>query len=106
MESEEFFRMYNITADEVLQKMNANETLHIIDVREKIEVNGGKIPGAIHIPLQSLMSKLDTLDKSVEYILVCRSGNRSEFARQLMAMEAFSAKNMVDGMIGWQGPVE
>ena len=43
--------MKTITPEEVLEKLDANEDLHIVDVRENEEVANGIIPGAIHIPL-------------------------------------------------------
>ena len=58
--------------------------LNIIDVREVDEVKAGKIPGAIHIPLGLVEFKMQDLDKSKEYIMVCRSGGRSAQAASFL----------------------
>lgn len=46
--------MKSINTDELNQKLDAGDELHIIDVREKDEVATGMIPGARHIPLGEL----------------------------------------------------
>lgn len=94
-----------ITADEVevLQKTATN--LEIIDVRETMEVMSGKIPEAIHIPLGELQNRFKELDKTKEYIIVCRSGNRSGVATQFLQAQGYDASNMVGGMIDWNGAI-
>src|SRR5690625_4420547 len=99
-------KMFNITAKELEEKLLAKEELHLIDVREEEEVMTGKIPGAVHIPLNSLITNINELDKSKSYILICHSGGRSGMAKQLMEMNGFTAINMVDGIVGWNGPIE
>lgn len=98
--------MEEMTAQELQQKINEEEKLNIIDVREPMEVQFGKVPGAKNIPLQELINSLDHLDKTKQYILICRSGNRSGMAGQYMSMQGFKTVNVVDGMIGWNGPTE
>jgi len=95
--------MLDLTAREVEEKLKKQETLSIIDVREDEELLTGKIPGAVHIPLGILMSSLHQLDKEKEYILVCHSGARSGMAKQMLELEGFSAANMIDGMVEWNG---
>ncbi len=74
----------------------------IVDVREPSEWREGHIPGAIHMPLGSLSKCLGELDASQEIILVCRSGQRSMHATQLLQRAGFSqVKNMTGGMIDW-----
>ena len=95
--------MIEITPLEVQEKLNANKTIHLIDVRE---VKEGKIPQAIHIPLGLLEFRMHELDKGIEYTMVCRSGGRSGRAVQLLEGHGFKVVNMVGGMNDWEGPVE
>ena len=96
-----------IQPDEVKQRLAQNEKLNLIDVRELDEYEEGHIPGVTLIPLNSLPNYLETLDKSLEYIMVCRRGNRSGVATELMLELGFSnPKNMVGGMQQWTGKVE
>jgi rhodanese-related sulfurtransferase len=98
--------MKEMTAKEVEQQLNEGKKLHLIDVREAEEVAAGKIPGAIHIPLGFIEERMNELDKSKEYIMVCRSGGRSGRAVQFLESHGFKAVNMAGGMLDWEGIVE
>lgn len=95
-----------ITAKELEEKLNEKEEMEIIDVREDFEVQFGMVPGATNIPLEQLLGQMNQLDKEKEYVLICRSGSRSAMAGQFMEMQGFKTVNVVDGMIGWNGPLE
>lgn len=94
-----------MTTNEVLESLNNHKQI-IIDVREVEEVAAGKIPGAINIPLSLLEYRLNELDKSKEYIIVCRSGARSGRATMFLNANGYNATNMVGGMLDWEGPIE
>lgn len=98
--------MKQFTAKEVEALLKEGKTLNIIDVREVDEVQEGKIPGATHIPLGLLEFRMHELDKSKEYIMVCRSGGRSGRAYQFLESQGFSVINMAGGMLNWEGEVE
>lgn len=98
--------MKEMTAQQLEEKLKQDDNIELIDVRENFEVKFGKVPGAKNIPLQELINNLQDLDKSKEYILICRSGNRSGMAGQFMQMQGFKTVNVVDGMIGWRGEME
>ncbi|PGT80504.1 rhodanese-like domain-containing protein [Bacillus sp. AFS040349] len=82
------------------------EELNLIDVREVEEVAQGKIPGAINIPLGLLEFRMHELDKTKEYIMVCRSGGRSAQASKFLESHGFNVINMTGGMLAWEGPIE
>ncbi|MBO9129144.1 rhodanese-like domain-containing protein [Bacillus sp. 165] len=98
--------MREITATEVEVLLNKGEKLEIIDVREVEEVAAGKIAGAVNIPLGLLEFRMNELEKSKEYIMVCRSGARSGRAVQFLESQGFNVVNMTGGMLSWQGNVE
>lgn len=98
--------MKELTAKEVEQLIAEKKPIHLIDVREVEEVREGKIPGAVNIPLGLLEFRMNELDQSKEYILVCRSGARSGRATQLLASHGYNVINMSGGMLAWEGPVE
>jgi rhodanese-related sulfurtransferase len=97
--------MKELTTKEV-EELLKNDQPNIIDVREDDEVAAGKIPTAKHIPLGSIESRMNELDKSKEYIMVCRSGGRSGRAAQLLESQGFNVINMSGGMLAWEGEVE
>ena len=78
----------------------------MIDVRETSEVKEGKIPTTMNIPLGLLEFRIHELDKSKEYVLVCRSGGRSSRAYKLLESYGFNVINMVGGMEAWEGNTE
>ena len=98
--------MKEMTAKEVEQLINQEKALDIIDVREVDEVAAGKIPGAVNIPLGLLEFRMPELDKSKEYMMVCRSGARSGKASRFLESYGFQVINMTGGMLSWEGKVE
>jgi rhodanese-related sulfurtransferase len=100
------FKMKEISPRELEELLNKGEKLNIIDVREVAEVAAGKIPGAVNIPLGLVEFRKQELDKSKEYIMVCRSGGRSGRATQYLESQGFNVINMTGGMLAWSGNVE
>ena len=98
--------MQTMKTTEVQQAIESGAALKLIDVREVEEVEAGHIPGIINIPLSVLETRMPELDKNEKYIVVCRSGNRSGMATQLLESHGFDVTNMVGGMLEWQGEVE
>ncbi|KOP83924.1 rhodanese-like domain-containing protein [Cytobacillus solani] len=98
--------MKTITAKEVETLLNEGKELNIIDVRETEEVAEGKIPGAVNMPLGLVEFRMHELEKTKEYIIVCRSGGRSGRAAQLLDTYGFQVINMTGGMLSWEGKVE
>lgn len=98
--------MKNITAEELLQRMDSGEQFHVVDVREDDEVAQGIIPGAIHIPLGELQERNTELNRETSYIMVCRSGGRSAMASQILHDLGYDVTNMTGGMLAWEGEVE
>src|SRR5699024_8060360 len=94
------------TANVVEEKLAPCEKLHLVDVLEDFEVTQGMIPGSAHINSQSIPEKMNDLDKNTEYILICRSGNRSGQAQEFLENNGYTAANMTDGMLNWEGTVE
>ncbi|MBI0580952.1 MULTISPECIES: rhodanese-like domain-containing protein [Bacillaceae] len=98
--------MKQMTAKEVETLLNEGKKLNIIDVREVDEVVAGKIPDAVNMPLGLVEFRMHELDKSKEYIMVCRSGGRSGRATQFLESYGFNVINMTGGMLAWEGKVE
>jgi phage shock protein E len=81
------------------------EDLVILDVRTQEEFDEGHIEGAVLLDIyrDDFAEELATFDRDVPYVLYCRSGNRSQQARQMMADLGFASVQDVDGgIVGWQ----
>jgi len=98
--------MKTLTAKEVEALLTEGKKLDIVDVRETDEVAVGKIPGAVNIPLGLVEFRMNELDKTKEYIMVCRSGGRSGQASQFLESQGYKVINMTGGMLSWEGKVE
>lgn len=79
----------------------------ILDVRESAEYAFGHIEGAKSIPLGELESRLEELDREQEIYVICRTGNRSDLAAQLLAKNGFTkVYNVLPGMNEWNGKIK
>ena len=65
----------------------------IIDVRTKGEFASGHIKGSINIPLDTVASKANTLDKNKVIITCCASGMRSASAASMLKSKGFETYN-------------
>lgn len=97
--------MQLITTDELKRRLDAGETLHLLDVREPHENEDFNIGGFL-IPLGNVRSlQFDELEslKEEEIVVYCRSGNRSGQACLILEDAGFSnVKNLAGGMLEWQ----
>ncbi|MCM3585820.1 sulfurtransferase TusA family protein [Mesobacillus maritimus] len=93
--------------EELEQKLAANESIVVVDVREEAEYAFNHIPNAVSIPLGQLEERLNELDKNADIYVVCRTGSRSDFAAQKLAENGFmNVTNVVPGMSAWKGTTE
>ncbi|GAA0544813.1 rhodanese-like domain-containing protein [Chitinophaga japonensis] len=97
--------MENITPEELKQRMDKGEELHIVDVREPQEHEEFNIGGVL-VPLGDIRAmQVDELEdlKDKEVIVYCRSGNRSGQAAMILETMGFqNVKNLTGGMLAWQ----
>jgi rhodanese-related sulfurtransferase len=74
----------------------------LIDVREPSEWAAGHAPGASHIPLGQLPSRLAKLPKDRDLLFICASGSRSRSALSLARRAGFErAFSVSGGMSAW-----
>ena len=93
-QNEESFK--NLTIEEVIILLEANPDIIVIDVRTPDEIaQTGAIENSINIDFKAsdFKEKISVLDKDKEYILFCKSGNRSGQASKIMAEKGFSNIN-------------
>jgi phage shock protein E len=74
----------------------------VIDVRTPEETSAGHLEGALLFDVQdaAFMANLDTLDKSANYYVYCRSGNRSGQAIETMKANGFTGELRNGGALG------
>lgn len=71
----------------------------LVDVRERDEIATGTHPDALAIPLSELPARTHELRRDRPVALLCRSGNRSREAANLLAARGFCCPvNLVGGI--------
>ena len=71
----------------------------LLDVRTDGEWAQGRIAGAVHIPMDQLMSRLDEVDNRV--VCVCAVGARSGRVAEYLNAQGYQAVNLEGGIHGW-----
>jgi rhodanese-related sulfurtransferase len=102
--------MENLSQEEWIEQLENDSNAVILDVRTDSEVADGKIPNSLHIDIykgEEFISEVEKLDKSKNYYIYCRSGNRSGQACKIMQQIGFeNTYNLIGGMMQWEGDVE
>lgn len=82
------------------------DDLILLDVREKEEYKAGHIPKSVLIPLGELALRLNELDKQKAVLVICRSGNRSLRAAEVLIKNGFKEViNYKGGLLSWDGDI-
>jgi rhodanese-related sulfurtransferase len=77
-------------------------SLVLIDVRTDREVERGLIPGALHIPLHLLPSRMEGIGRGCPVVFYCQSGARSAQASHFLADNGWEqVYNLAGGFSGW-----
>ena len=77
------------------------DELTVLDVREPIEWQHGRIDGAVHIPLGQLTQRVDEVKHGGQVLVVCKVGGRSAQATAYLQQLGFDALNLDGGMLEW-----
>lgn len=99
--------MEDLTQEEWASQLADDSNAIVLDVRTDAEVADGIIAHAIHIDIykgQEFILDIEDLDKSKNYYVYCRSGNRSGQACAIMDELGFeNAYNLEGGILEWEG---
>lgn len=92
-----------ITADEAKEKMDANESAIVVDVRTQSEYDERHIEGAILIPNETIgdTTPEQLPDLNAEILIYCRSGNRSRQAAEKLIALGYTQVYDFGGIIDW-----
>ncbi|MFN8621219.1 MAG: rhodanese-like domain-containing protein [Chloroflexota bacterium] len=90
----------DIAPAEANQRWDAGALL--LDVREQDEWDAGHVPGATHIALSELASRVGELPTDKTILVICRSGNRSLQAREILTAAGLTATSVTGGVKAWR----
>jgi NADPH-dependent 2,4-dienoyl-CoA reductase/sulfur reductase-like enzyme/peroxiredoxin family protein/rhodanese-related sulfurtransferase/TusA-related sulfurtransferase len=86
-------------ADEIA---NPSEGQRVLDVRTEEEVRAGKVPGAVHIPVDELRKRMDELPKDKEILAYCKVGLRGYLACRILKQNGFKCRNLTGGYLTFE----
>ncbi len=69
----------------------------LLDVRDDIEIENGKIEGAIEIPINQLRNRLSEIPKDKEVWIYCQIGLRGYIAARILMANGYKVKNLNGG---------
>ena len=100
--AEEVTTTADIVVEELKAKLDRNDEILILDVREPQEYQINRIPGSILIPLGDLPQRVQELDGAREIIVHCKSGARSARALEFLKAAGFRrVRNLKGGILQW-----
>jgi rhodanese-related sulfurtransferase len=95
------FAVASLTACAGSDAIDMKSIAAVIDVRTPDEVATGHLHGSINIDIQGadFEAQMNELDKSANYVVYCRSGNRAGKAIDWMAQNGFTGKLINAGSV-------
>lgn len=95
-----------ISVKDLKIKMENGDKFELIDVREPYENLISNIGGKL-IPINSIPSRINELNKEEEIIIYCRTGHRSENVVKYMRNQGFTnVKNLIGGIYAWSDEID
>ena len=97
-----------IDSKELMQKLESNEDLYLLDVREPAELLDSKIDGAVNIPLADIFQSngMDDIPTDKPVVIICGSGNRATIATYALAQEGIDFQVLEGGMNAWNSQIQ
>ena len=82
---------------EDLKKYDEKKTI-ILDIREELELIGGKFDNSVNIPLSELRKRYTELPKDKEIWTYCAVGLRGYIATRFLSQKGYRVKNLAGGI--------
>ncbi|ETD72628.1 sulfurtransferase [Pelistega indica] len=82
-----------------VETKEAIKTNYLIDVRTQAEFEEGHLNKAIHIPVDDIANKIHTIttNKNAPIYLYCRTGNRSQRAKETLESLGYTQVHNIGG---------
>lgn len=90
-----------LTPHEAQELLQTESPPLLLDVREPYEWRQMRIPGALHIPMNSVPARLDELPKERPIIVFCAHGVRSFGVAHFLRQQGWEAFNLAGGITQW-----
>lgn len=91
-----------VSATELKDRIERQEPMLLLDVREPVEYRYARIDNSLLIPLNQIPLRLHELDPLQEIVVICHHGIRSQQAAQFLVQSGFNnISNLSGGIDAW-----
>jgi rhodanese-related sulfurtransferase len=96
-----------MTHQQAIDAMTQDASIVLVDVRTPQEYASGYVEGAINIPLDTIEDNFENIiaSKDTRLFIICRSGNRSAEAAQILKKLGYTNITDIGGVINWPQPL-
>jgi rhodanese-related sulfurtransferase len=92
---------------ELKRRLTRGDDIRVLDVRESGEIAYAPFPGALHVPMDDVPSRVSELDPGAEWVIVCHHGIRSaQVAIYLQRLGFEKVTNLSGGIDQWSLTVD
>ncbi|MDQ2867594.1 MAG: molybdopterin-synthase adenylyltransferase MoeB [Verrucomicrobiota bacterium] len=100
-------RVPEISVTQLHERLQRNDKIALLDVREPYEFEIARLPDATLIPLGELPERFRELAAAQELVVLCKSGVRSARAVEFLRENGFrSALNLAGGIDAWRAEID
>ena len=91
-----------LSATELKNRIQQQENLFLLDVREPNEFQYAHIADSVLIPLNQIPNRLGELDPQQEIVVICHHGMRSQQAANYLVQSGYkNIANLTGGIDAW-----
>jgi rhodanese-related sulfurtransferase len=90
-----------VTPAEIKARVARGESVFLLDVRERSEVEEWAYPIGVNIPLGELGDRLDEVPGDRTIVVACHTGHRSAAAARALSDAGWKAENLTGGAVAW-----
>ena len=96
-----------ISVNELANLIKNKKCANLVDVRNPDEVKEFNIEGSQFIPLAELEERISEIDQTSPIFLICKSGNRSAKAAEILKTKGMTEiTNVIGGMDDWKNKID
>lgn len=93
--------MQEISVTDLKTKLDSNEPIQLIDVRETWELEICQIDGIKNLPMTEITERVNEVERDAETYLICHHGGRSQQVAMWLEQQGFSTTNVLGGIDAW-----
>jgi rhodanese-related sulfurtransferase len=73
----------------------------LLDVRQPQEYAAAHVPGAVLVPMDQVVARIDELTRDEPLYVICKVGSRSAAVAEFLSVHGFDAVNVAGGTAAW-----